>query len=242
MRQVSLARKKLKENANPKKADNLKIFFKNCQDDIFLGVGSTVIKHMAKDFIDMEFDDIQDLMKSRVHDERSLAHAILCLKFKKGGEKEQAKIFKFYLKNRKFIRDWDGVDDSAPYIMGPYLLKRDKEILYKLAKSKRIWDRRISMVTTWYFIRQNELKDCFKLAKILLQDKEDLIHKAVGWMLREAGKRDERELKKFLEQFHQVMPRTMLRYAIEKSSGKERKKYLFRTSKVKFKVKSLDNS
>ena len=168
------------------------------------------------------------LMTSDVHDERSTANAILCIRFRKGNELEQAKIFNFYIKNRNKIRDWDGVDDSAPYIVGPYLLNRDKELLYKLATSRRIWDRRIAIVSTWWFIRQNQLKDTFKIAEMLLQDEEDLIHKATGWMLREAGKRNVTELKKFLKKHHKIMPRTMLRYAIEKFPANERKTYLIR--------------
>ena len=123
------------------------------------------------------------------------------------------------------------MDASAPYIVGPYLLERDKTILYKLASSKRMWDRRIAIVTTWWFIRNNHITDTLKIAKILLKDDEDLIHKATGWMLREMGKRNLVALKKFLASYHKVMPRTMLRYAIEKFPEKERKRYLLRYSK-----------
>jgi 3-methyladenine DNA glycosylase AlkD len=165
-------------------------------------------------------------MASSVHDERSLANAILVLKYKKGGEAQKEKLFRFYLANRRFIHSWDGVDDSAPYLVGPHLLNRDRKILFQLAKSKSLWDRRIAMVSTWWFIRQGDTADTFKLAKIFLKDEQDLMHKAVGWMLREAGKRDLPKLKEFLKRYAVKMPRTMLRYAIEKFPEPQRKKYL----------------
>ena len=165
-------------------------------------------------------------MNSRIHDERSLAHAILVLKFRKGGGAAQKEVFEFYFRNRNFIRSWDGVDDSAPYIAGPYLLNRDKKLLYHLARAPRLWDRRIAMVATWWFIRQGETRDALNIARILLSDEEDLIHKAVGWMLREVGKRDLRALERFLKAHHKAMPRTALRYAIERFPVRKRQAYL----------------
>ena len=139
-----------------------------------------------------------------------------------------AKIFNFYIKNKKYIHDWDSVDDSAPYIVGPYLISRDKRLLYQLAKSRRIWDRRIAIVSTLYFIRQGHVTDTLKLAILLLDDQEDLIHKAVGWMLREVGKKDILLLKRFINKHHKKMPRAMLRYAIERFSPEERNPYLIK--------------
>jgi 3-methyladenine DNA glycosylase AlkD len=165
-------------------------------------------------------------MASRVHDERSLANSILVLKFRKGNEGAKKEIYDFYLRNKGFIRSWDGVDDSAPYIVGPYLLDKDRSILFQLAGSKNMWDRRIAMVSTWWFIRQGDVKDSFRIAEKLVGDEEDLIYKAVGWMLREAGKRDLTGLKKFLARHSKVMPRTMLCYAIERFPEGVRKKYL----------------
>lgn len=165
-------------------------------------------------------------MNSNIHDERSLAHAILVLKYRKGDIAAQKEVFEYYIRNRIFIRSWDGVDDSAPYIAGPYLLKRSKMLLYALARSPRLWDRRIAMVTTWWFIRQGEVRDALNIARILLNDREDLIHKAAGWMLREAGKRDLHALEGFLKAHHKSMPRTMLRYAIERFPERKRKAYL----------------
>jgi 3-methyladenine DNA glycosylase AlkD len=165
-------------------------------------------------------------MASKVHDERSLANSILVLKYGRGGEKEKKQVYNFYLANRRFIRSWDGVDDSAPYIVGPHLLDKNRSVLFHLAGSKSLWDRRIAMVSTWWFIRQGDTKDTFKLASKLLKDEEDLMHKAAGWMLREAGKRNLKALKNFLARHHQAMPRTMLRYAIERFPEVERKRYL----------------
>jgi 3-methyladenine DNA glycosylase AlkD len=150
------------------------------------------------------------------------------LKFDKADERGQTQIYNFYMKNRKYIRDWDAVDDSAPYIVGPYLIERDKAILFELARSERLWCRRIAIVSTWWFIRQGKTDDTLKIAKMLIQDEEDLIHKAVGWMLREVGKRELSSLKSFLNAHGKKMPRTMLRYAIEKFPPDERKKYLAR--------------
>jgi 3-methyladenine DNA glycosylase AlkD len=172
-------------------------------------------------------------MASRVHDERSLAHSILVLKYRRGEPETKNRIFDFYIRNRRFIRDWDGVDDSAPYIVGPHLLDKDRSLLFQLAGSKILWNRRIAMVATWWFIRQGDTSDTFKLAEKLLGDREDLMHKAVGWMLREAGKRDLKALKKFLARHHKTMPRTMLRYAIERFPEPERKKFLRKTPKKK---------
>lgn len=223
---LTLARNKLKQHADAKRSVNFRKFFKYCQDDIFLGVPAATIRKIAKESSNLSLNDIAELMKSRVHDERSMANAILCHRFRKGDENEQKRIFTFYLRHRNKIKDWDGVDDSAPYIVGPYLLTKDKTILYELAVSKRIWDRRIAIVATWWFIRQNQFDDTLKIAELLLHDDHDLIHKASGWMLREVGKRDLSALKKFLKLHHKIMPRTMLRYAIEKFSPEERSKYL----------------
>jgi 3-methyladenine DNA glycosylase AlkD len=172
--------------------------------------------------------DVRRLMQSHIHDQRTLANEILRLKFSKGGDREQEAIFRFYFKNLRFISGWDCVDGSAPYIVGCYLLHRDKKPLYRLAVSPRLWDRRIAIVSTLPLIRDGNVRDTLRLAKLLLRDEEDLIHKATGWMLREVGKRDLAALKKFLELYRAAMPRTMLRYAIERFSPEERRRYLDR--------------
>lgn len=219
-------RANLNEYSDPLKIDTYRRFFKNCKNDVFLGVKSAFVKKVSKEFWETTLDNVLELMKSKVHEERSVAHGILRIKFKKGDEKIKTDIFNFYINNRNNIKDWDGVDDSAPYIVGPYLLKKDKTLLYDLAVSKHIWDRRIAIVSTWWFIRNNYLDDTFYISKILINDKEDLIQKAVGWMLREAGKRNIDILKKFLDVHYKIMPRTMLRYSIEKFSEQDRKYYL----------------
>jgi 3-methyladenine DNA glycosylase AlkD len=219
------ARKALRAHADPQKACVYRSFFKETAD-IFLGVSAPKMRRIARDFYGLPLRDVRALMKSQIHDERSLAHAILVLKFRKGDAATQRKIFEFYVRNRKFIRSWDGVDDSAPYIAGPYLLNRSKKLLYDLARAPGIWDRRIAMVTTWWFIRQGEVHDALDIARILLRDREDLINKAVGWMLREVGKRDLRALERFLKSHHKSMARTTLRYAIERFPEPKRQSYL----------------
>lgn len=219
------ARKALRIHADPKKARLYRRYFKNSKD-VFLGVTTAWMRKLAREYSELPLAGVRELMKSSVHDERSLANSILVTKFRRGNERVQKKVFEFYMRNRKYIREWDGVDGSAPYIVGPYLLKRDKKVLYDLARSRRIWDRRIAMVATWWFIRQGQIRDSLKIARILLRDEEDLIHKATGWMLREVGKRDVGALEKFLKRHHAEMPRTMLRYAIERFTPAKRRAYL----------------
>jgi 3-methyladenine DNA glycosylase AlkD len=222
------ARMALRNAADPKKARDLTWFFKYPEDDVFVGVRVPVIRRIAKGYIELPLRQLESLMKSRVHEERTLAHAILRGKYVKSNERERGRLFKYYLRNRRAIRAWDGVDDSAPYIVGAWLLHRDKSLLHRLARSKRIWDRRIAIVTTLWFIRNGVTAPTFQIAETLLDDREDLIHKAAGWMLREAGKRDLAGLKEFLRKHRLSMPRTMLRYAIERFPENERQSYLKR--------------
>jgi 3-methyladenine DNA glycosylase AlkD len=228
MTTLEAARQSLHQLADPVRAKTQRSFFRNCTSDTFLGVPTASARRIAKEFAHLTLPDIRKLMGSAVHDERSLAHMILRMQFQQAGEAGQEKIFNFYLRNRRFIHDWDGVDDSAPYIVGHWLLMRDKALLYELAKSPSLWDRRIAIVSTWWFIRSGHVDDTFALAEILLHDSEDLIHKATGWMLREAGKKDLRALEKFLRRHHATMPRTSLRYAIERFPAEEREVYLRR--------------
>jgi 3-methyladenine DNA glycosylase AlkD len=219
------ARKALRAHADSRKAIISRGFFK-ATDDIFLGVSTPKLRRIAREFSSLSLRDVRALMKSKIHEERSLAHAILVLNFRAGTDSARKKIFDFYIRNRNFIRSWDGVDDSAPYIVGPWLLHRSKKLLYQLARSRRIWNRRIAMVATWWFIRQGEIRDALRIARLLLKDEEDLIHKASGWMLREVGKRDLRALERFLKTHHKSMPRTTLRYAIERFPERKRQSYL----------------
>lgn len=214
-------KRSLRRLANARKARVQRGFFKQ-SDDVFLGVTTPQIRQLARQFQDLPFAALRELIKSCIHDERSLAHAILVRQFDRGNTHEQERIFAFYMRNRKHIRSWDGVDDSAPYIAGRYLLNRQKSILYELARSKSLWDRRIAIVSTWWLIRNGQTADTLKIARMLLEDKEDLIHKATGWMLREVGKREPSALNRFLRKHAHEIPRTALRYAIERFPLKER--------------------
>jgi 3-methyladenine DNA glycosylase AlkD len=225
---VEKAKALLMLHSDAVRAEAKRRFFKNCEGDTFLGVTAPQVREVTKECFALELEEIAMLWSSSVHEERSLAAVLLCRQYKKGSDEQKQKIFDFYVENRQHIRDWNGVDDSAPYIVGPHLLHREKGLLYEWAESRVIWDRRIAIVATWWFIRKGQIADTLRIAKVLLEDREDLIHKAVGWMLREAGKRDGAVLRRFLDKHHSTMPRTMLRYAIEKFGADERKDYLTR--------------
>jgi len=217
--------------ADPAQAKILSGFFKTGRGqygagDVFLGIKVPAQRAAIKKYLDLNFADLQELLNSKIHEHRLSALFILVKQFENADDKLLGKIYKFYLKNSKKINNWDLVDLSAPNIVGKYLLAKDRKILYTLVKSKNIWERRIAVLATFTFLRANDFKDILKIAKILLDDKHDLIHKAVGWMLREAGKRDAKVLRKFLDKNYKKMPRTLLRYAIEKLPEAERKKYL----------------
>lgn len=220
------ARQALRVHANPARARVYRWYFKDPGRDRFLGVSTKDMRRVAREFRELGMADLRKLMLSRVHEERSLAHAILRWKFEKGNETEKKRVFNFYIRHRNTIHSWDGVDDSAPYIVGAYLLGREKSLLYQLSRSPRIWDRRIAMVATLWFVRNGQIQDTLKLAEMLLEDEEDLIHKACGWALREVGKKDLQALRHFLKDHCRTMPRTMLRYAIERFEESERQKYL----------------
>ena len=222
--------KEINSYANPKKAKLLQGFFKTGkgdygEGDVFLGLVVPIQRKISEKY-DLSLEEIQILLNSRIHEQRLIALFILIRKFKQADEEQKKKIFNFYLKNTKNINNWDLVDLSAPNIVGSYLLDKNRSVLYKLAKSKSLWEKRISMLSTFSFIKNKQFDDTIKIAEILLKDKHDLIHKAVGWGLREVGKRDIKILKSFLSNHYKVMPRTMLRYAIEKLPEKERKEYL----------------
>lgn len=221
----------LEKLADPKKAKILSRFFKTGkgeygEGDIFLGIKVPNQRKVAAKHKDITLEDVQELLESRVHEHRLTSLFILVSKYKKADDLSKKEIVDFYLKNTKNINNWDLVDSSAPYIPGNYLLDKDKSILYTLAKSGNLWERRISMLSTYAFIRNNEFEDALKIAEILLDDKHDLIHKAVGWMLREVGNRNLEKEKEFLKKHCKNMPRTMLRYAIEKFDKGTRKEYL----------------
>ncbi len=223
--------KEIESCANPEKAKVLQRFFKTGkgqygEGDVFLGITVPIQRKIAKKFKELPISDIQKLLDSKVHEKRLIALLILIEHYKKVSEDEKEKIFSFYMKNAKQINNWDLVDLSAPNISGDFLLNKNKNILYDFAVSNNIWERRISILSTFAFLRKHRFEDTIKISKILINDKHDLIQKAVGWMLREVGKRDEKVLIDFLDKHYKKMPRTMLRYAIEKFDEERRKKYL----------------
>jgi 3-methyladenine DNA glycosylase AlkD len=224
-------RKAISKQKNPTQALVLQRFFKTGkgeygEGDIFYGIKVPEQRTIAKQFKDLTFDDLKELIKSKVHEERLIAAFILVDQYKRGDEKKKKIIFDFYLKNRKGINNWDLVDLSAPKIVGAYLIDKEKELLYKFANSNDLWEKRISIISTQAFIREHFFEDTLNISKILLGDKHDLIHKAVGWMLREIGNRDLETEEEFLKKHYKTMPRTMLRYAIEKFPEQKRIAYL----------------
>jgi len=215
---------------NPKKAKILQRFFKTKkgeygEGDIFLGIVVPEQRFVARKYKDAPLSIIAKLIESKIHEHRFVGLLILVEQFKKTDELYRKKIFDFYIKNAKKVNNWDLVDLSAPCI-GEYLLDKDTTLLVRLAKSKNLWERRISIMFTYAFIRENKFNETLKIAELLIQDEHDLIHKAVGWMLREVGERDQEAEEKFLKKHYKNMPRTMLRYAIEKFEEKKRKTYL----------------
>lgn len=196
------------------------------EGDAFLGIWVPECRKIAKQFFGLSLIDTTKLLQNKWHEVRLIALFILVFKFKKASILEKKTIISIYLNNIKYINNWDLVDQSAHYILGAFLENRNRNILIRLVKSKNLWERRISIVSTLWFIRKNDFNYTMLISKILLKDKEDLIHKACGWMLREVGKKDVRILKDFLNDNYKSMPRTTLRYAIERFSEKERKKYL----------------
>lgn len=222
----------LRKKADKNKAKILASFFKTGkgqygEGDKFLGIVMPRQREIIKKYYqEISLSETLKLLQSKWHEERMSALLFLMSKYKKGTDAERKKIFSLYLANAKFINNWDLVDVTCRDIVGNYLFERDRQVLYKLIKSKNLWERRIAIVSTFYFISKNDLDDTYKLAKILLVDSHDLIHKAVGWALREAGKRDEKRLVKFLEDNRLKMPRTTLRYAIERLSEKTKKELM----------------
>ena len=223
--------KTLRRLADPAIADHSQRFFKTDkggygEGDKFLGIRVPVLREQAKKYQNISLEEIQSLLKSSFHEERLCALLLLVIKFTKGNEEERTSIYNLYLNNTKYINNWDLVDSSAYQIVGAYLENRDKCPLYELSKSDSLWERRIAIISTLHFIKKHQFDEALAISKQLIGDEEDLIHKAVGWMLREIGKRDLAIEEAFLRSHYKKMPRTMLRYAIEKFPEQERKKYL----------------
>ncbi|MDI6774357.1 MAG: DNA alkylation repair protein [Verrucomicrobiota bacterium] len=224
-------RSELRRRASRKKAGILRRFFKTGpgeygEGDVFIGVQAPDIRRVVLRFKDAPISVAGRLLRSPIHEERLLALLLLSCRFERGAEPERRRIFDLYLANTSGINNWDLVDLSAPAIVGGWLLDRSRNPLYRLARASRIWERRIAIVATRAFIRRGDHRDTLGIAKILLNDDEALIHKAVGWMLREVGKRDRDAEEKFLKLCYADMPRIMLRYAIERFPAARRREYL----------------
>jgi len=232
LKMLSQLKQDLNKLEHKEKAKILQRFFKTNkgeygEGDIFLGIKVPEQRKIANKY-DLNLKQIQELLSSKIHEYRLTALFTLIQKYKKANQTEKQEIFNFYLKNTNNINNWDLVDLSAPKILGDYLLNKERTTLYQLAKSNNLWENRISILSTYQFIKNNQFEDTLNISKILLTNKHDLIHKAVGWMLREIGKKDLQILERFLKQHHKQMPRTMLRYSIEKFSKAKRKVYLTR--------------
>ena len=225
---IEEVQKEVRSHADPERAKNFAWFFKTGPGqygygDKFLGLNTPQMRSISKKFKQLPLSDVQKLIKSQFHEERSIAIQILVYQFPENPKR----IYDFYLKNTKYINNWDLVDISAPKIVGAYLRGRSPDILLKLAKSENIWERRIAIISTFAFIYDRRPEITLKISKLLLNDKHDLIHKAVGWMLREVGKRcDQKYLVDFLRSNYKQIPRTTLRYAIERFPKPTRQRYL----------------
>ncbi len=231
-------KKELRAHADPERAKTSAWFFKTGkgqygEGDKFLGLTMPLQRKIVAKYHDLSFAEIEKLLNDPYHEMRMAAVLVLVAQFAKGDKEKQKNVFDFYLAHAKQINNWDLVDASAEYVVGAYLYNRDKKILTTLAQSQNLWERRIAIISTFYFIKNKKHEPTFKIAEKLLKDKEDLIHKATGWMLREVGKRCGQETEEiFLKKHAPQMPRTMLRYSLERFVEEERKKYLSVTKKI----------
>ncbi len=230
---VGEIRTRLRRLADPEKAKILQGFFRTGpgqygEGESFLGVAVPVLRKLAREYQETPVGDALELLKSAVHEERLLALLLLVRAFARGDRALKENIYRLYCRNIRFINNWDLVDLSAPNIVGAYLSNKSRKPLYTFARSRDLWKRRIAVIATFTFIRQGDYDDTLKIARILLTDEHDLVHKAVGWMLREVGKRNLRTEEAFLQQedTYARMPRTMLRYAIERFPEWKRKRYM----------------
>jgi 3-methyladenine DNA glycosylase AlkD len=222
----------LNEQACKEKAQHHLRFFKTApgeygEGDKFIGVNVPDQRKIAKKhYREITLNELEEFLRSEIHEYRSTALFMLCYKFEKADESERTSIVNLYLDNIAFVNNWDLVDASAPPLLGGYLFDKERDLLYHLARSNNLWKQRIAIIATLYFIRRGEFHDTLKISEILLHHHHDLIHKAVGWMLREVGKRDREAEMAFLLKHYAEMPRTMLRYAIEKFDEDLRRQFL----------------
>lgn len=224
-------RRDLRSQGDAKKARLLQRFFKTgpgeyAEGDVFIGVMVPALRALSKKYRHLALGETLQLLRSRIHEERLLSLLILILKYREAGLPEKEKIYKAYLRHAAYINNWDLVDVTAKHIIGGFLKDKDRAPLYTLARSGSLWERRIAVLATFHFIAENDLADALRIAEILVADPHDLMHKAVGWMLREVGKKDVGAEEAFLRRHYTTMPRTMLRYAIERFPERKRQAYL----------------
>jgi 3-methyladenine DNA glycosylase AlkD len=228
---ASFVVRQLQRNADPRRATSSQRFFRTAPGeygagDRFLGLTVPRLRELAREYRDLELSEIENLLESPWHEARLLAVVLLADRYPKADAPTQERIYRLYIRRTDRINNWDLVDASAPAVVGAHLLRRSRAPLRRLSRSRNLWERRISVVATQYFINRGEFDDTLRLAELLMDDEHDLIHKAVGWMLREVGKRDEAVLLSFLERHAGAMPRTALRYSVERLSPLRRKRYM----------------
>lgn len=233
MSKLKNLKKDLRKFERPEKAKVLTRFFKTgkgeyAEGDQFLGLKTDETRSVARKYSDLNYSDLKNLLESKIHEERMVAVMVLINRSKKGNLDIKKEVYEFFINNLSGINNWDLVDVSVPHIIGGYLYlaKGNRNVLYDFAKSNNLWKKRIGIMSTFYFIRNYEYQDTLRISEILLTYNHDLIHKAVGWMLREIGNRNLQAEEKFLKIYYKKMPRTMLRYAIEKFPERLRIKYL----------------
>ncbi len=231
MTRAATVRRRLRELADPARVAPLQRFFKTgpgeyAEGDRFIGVTLPGLRRVCRECRGAGLDVTGPLLASPIHEERLIALLLLVDAFKRGDTAQRRRIYGVYLSNTPSINNWDLVDCTAPHIVGGWLLGRDRAPLRRLARSPLLWDRRIAILATLAFIKEGDVADTFEIAERLLADREDLIHKATGWMLREAEKKDPAAARAFLDAHAAAMPRTMLRYAIERFPEPERQRYL----------------
>lgn len=228
---LAALRRELRASSSPAQAKIARWFFKTGKGeygagDQFIGIRVPALRSIAKRYRGLPLSDVVRVLVSPIHEYRMVALYIMIQQYQRGDTAQKKKIYRVYLRHRRFVNNWDLVDTTAPNIIGAYLLDRPRAILCRLARSKNLWDRRIAILATYTFIRQGDFTDTLKLATLLLRDQHDLMHKAVGWMLREVGNRNRSIEERFLKKNYQAMPRAMLRYAIEKFPEHRRQQYL----------------
>jgi 3-methyladenine DNA glycosylase AlkD len=228
---AAAVRARLRALGNPEHARVLAGYFKTGpgeygEGDVFLGIRMPVLRGLVRELPPLPLGEIAALLRSEVHEERMLALLLLVRSYQRGDAAARQAAFDFYLANTRFINNWDLVDSAAEQVVGAHLREGERGLLDRLARSELLWERRIAIISTLHYIRRGELADTLRIAEILLGDRHDLIHKAVGWMLREVGQRDQAAEEAFLRAHHAAMPRTMLRYAIERFPEPLRQRYL----------------